>query len=120
VNLYENSDLVSNAFRLLVRYFTQKQKILDLATEVQLLQDDQEIAVLKECSQALRQMKKDAEACEFWMGIERQDALKMSRSFIDRLSALSDLCMYKENRIIDLGNKKNDKKKKKQENDAQF
>jgi len=51
-------------------------------------------------------MKKDAEACEFWMGIERQDALKMSRSFIDRLSALSDLCMYKENRIIDLGNKK--------------
>lgn len=65
-------------------------------------------------------MKKDAEACEFWMGIERQDALKMSRSFIDRLSALSDLCMFKENRIIDLGNKKNDKKKKKQENDAQF
>jgi hypothetical protein len=28
--------------------------------------------------------------------------------------------MFKENRIIDLGNKKNDKKKKKQENDAQF
>lgn len=40
VNLYENSDLVANAFRLLVRYFTQKQKILDLATEVQLLQDE--------------------------------------------------------------------------------
>lgn len=43
----------------------------------------------------------------------------MSRSFIDRLSALSDLCMFKENRIIDLGNKK-EKKKKKQGEDNQF
>jgi len=63
-------------------------------------------------------MKKDADNCEFWMGREDEQSLKDSRSFIDRLSALTDLCMYKQNRIIDLGNKKQDKKKKKQGDDA--
>jgi hypothetical protein len=35
--LYDNPDLVANAFKLLVRYFTQKDSILKLATEVQVL-----------------------------------------------------------------------------------
>ena len=41
----------------------------------------------------------------------------MSRSVIDRMSALTDLCVYRENRVIDLGNKKKTKKKKKAEDD---
>lgn len=62
-------------------------------------------------------MKKDAEGAEFWMGDEKVEHLKMSRSFIDRMSALTDLCVYRENRVIDLGNKKQNKKKKKAEDD---
>lgn len=37
LNLYEDANLVANAFKLLVRYFTQKEKILQLASEVQVL-----------------------------------------------------------------------------------
>lgn len=119
LNLYDNPELVANAFKLLVRYFTQKSSILRLATEVQVLQDAEEIAVLKECDEALRQMKKDAEASEFWMGDDKTESLKMARSFIDRLSALTDLCVYRENRVIDFGNKKGKKKKIKQQVDEQ-
>lgn len=62
-------------------------------------------------------MKKDAESSEFWMGDEKVDSLKMSRSFIDRLAALTDLNVYRENRVIDLGNKKEKKKKRKSDDD---
>lgn len=122
LNLYENANLVANAFKLLVRYFTQKNAILCLASEVQVLQDAEEIAVLEQCSEALRQMKKDAEASEFWMGDEKIESLTMARSFIDRLSALTDLNVFRENRVIDLGNKKAKKKKRKSDDDdeAQF
>jgi hypothetical protein len=34
INLYDNPELVSSAFKLLVRYFTQKQRVIDLGTEV--------------------------------------------------------------------------------------
>lgn len=37
LNLYDSATLVSNAFSLLARYFAQKQSVLDLAAEVQLL-----------------------------------------------------------------------------------
>ena len=53
-------------------------------------------------------MKKDAESSEFWLGKSDDGSLKMARSFIDRLTGLIDLCIYKENRVIDL---KEDKKK---------
>lgn len=67
-------------------------------------------------------MKKDAESSEFWMGDEKVESLKMSRSFIDRLAALTDLNVYRENRVIDLGNKKEKKKKRKTDvdDDAAF
>lgn len=81
------------------------------------MQDAEEITVLEQCSEALRQMKKDAENAEFWMGDEKFESLKMARSFIDRLAALTDLNVYRENRVIDLGNKKQNKKKKKIEDD---
>lgn len=71
-----------------------------------MLQDAEEIAILDQCSEAYRQMKKEAEAAEFWLGKEETGPLKRARSFIDRLGALTDLCIYKENRVVDLGNKK--------------
>lgn len=51
-------------------------------------------------------MKKDAESCEFWLGKSDEESLKMSRSFIDRLNGLVDLCIYKENRVLDLQDEK--------------
>lgn len=59
-------------------------------------------------------MKKDAESCEFWLGESDDESLKMSRSFIDRLTGLIDLCIYKENRVLDL------KDEKKTTQDAEF
>jgi hypothetical protein len=47
-------------------------------------------------------MKKDAENSEFWLGKKDQESLKMARSFIDRLSSLIDLCIYQENRVLDI------------------
>lgn len=57
-------------------------------------------------------MKKDAESCEFWLGKSDDGSLKMARSFIDRMGGLIDLCIYKENRVLDI---KNDKKSKEDE-----
>jgi hypothetical protein len=54
-------------------------------------------------------MRKDAETSEFWMGKTGKEDLKKTRYFIDKLEMLTDLCVYKPNRIIDF----EDKKKKK-------
>jgi len=56
-------------------------------------------------------MRKNAENSEFWMGIEGRDSLKKARLFIDKLEMLTDLCVYRPNRVIDV----DDKKKKKDE-----
>jgi hypothetical protein len=58
-------------------------------------------------------MKKIAEKSEFWMGKVEDDNLKKSRQFIDNLEMLTDLCIYRPNRVIDT----DDKKKKKPEED---
>jgi hypothetical protein len=58
-------------------------------------------------------MKKVAEKSEFWMGKESDENLKKSRQFIDNLEMLTDLCIYRPNRVIDT----DDKKKKKPEED---
>jgi hypothetical protein len=98
----------------MIRNFSQKQDILDLVSDVQLLQDQEEIAILEACSNTLRQMKKDAETAENWMGKTSEESKKMSRSFIDRLTSLTDLCSYKGNRVLDFGKNEDDKK----ENDS--
>ena len=54
-------------------------------------------------------MKKDAEQSEFWLGKAEDESLKMARSFIDRLTGLMDLCIYNENRVLDLKDEKKDK-----------
>ena len=70
-------------------------------------------------SEDLRDMKKEAENSEFWMGHTEQDnckdKLKQARKFIDKLEMLTDLCIYNPKRVIDV----DDKKKKKQDEEEE-
>jgi len=109
--LYEDSPLVNSAFTLLTRYFEQKKSVIKYANEVQLLQDQQEVAILKKVSGDLRDMKKEAENSEFWMGLPEVANLKKARQFIDKLEMLTDLCIFRPNRVIDI----DDKNKKKED-----
>ena len=93
--LYENSQLVNNAFKLLVRFFQQKQAIIDLASNVQLLEKDLEIAILKTVQQQLTEMKREGDNAEFWLGFTGKDELKKSRNFMERFDMLADLCVKK-------------------------
>jgi hypothetical protein len=78
--LYQDGIMVTSAFTLLAKYFSQKRDIINYNKMVQLLQDDQEVAILKIVSKEIRQMKKDAEGSEFWMGkADDRSALKQSR-----------------------------------------
>ena len=40
LQLYDNPDLVSKVFKLLISYYRQKMDVYNLAAEVQILQDD--------------------------------------------------------------------------------
>ena len=63
-------------------------------------------------------MNKIAEESEFWMGKIDEESLKISRNFIDKMSWLIDLCIYNDNRVLEMGkgNKKG-KKGNKPQND---
>lgn len=72
-------------------------------------------------------MNKIAEESEFWMGKEDDESLKISRNFIDKMSWLIDLCIYNDNRVLDMGkgNKKgkkgkNQKDDEKEQKDTEF
>lgn len=43
--LYNDSVLVNSSFTLLAKYFSQKRSIIHYASQVQLLQDEQEVAI---------------------------------------------------------------------------
>ena len=44
------------------------------------------------------------------MGIESNAELKRARHFVDKLELLTDLCIYRPNRVIDTDDKKKKKK----------
>lgn len=109
--LYQDAGMVNSAFTLLARYFQQKNNIITYAQQVQLLQDEQEVGILKKVTAELRIMKKSAEDCEFWMGCveaseDCEEPLVASRQFITKLEMLSELCIYNPDRIIDTDEKK--------------
>ena len=54
-------------------------------------------------------MKKEAENSEFWIGQTDLSCLKKARFFIDKLEMLTDLCIYRPNRVIDVDEKKKKK-----------
>ena len=62
-------------------------------------------------------MKKEAENSEFWIGQTDLSCLKKARFFIDKLEMLTDLCIYRPNRVIDVDEKK--KKKHDDEDDEE-
>jgi hypothetical protein len=43
---------------------------------VQLLQDQQEVAILNKCKDDIRSMKKEAGEAEFWMGVNEDGPLQ--------------------------------------------
>ena len=60
-------------------------------------------------------MKNEADNSETWMGSADRELMKRSRQFIDKLEFLTDLCVYKPNRVVDFEEKK--KKKDDEEED---
>ena len=60
-------------------------------------------------------MNKIAENSEFWMGRDDEKSRKWARSFLDKMTWLIDLCIYNENRVLELkgGNKKSKKSNEK-------
>ena len=104
--LYQDVVMVNSAFTLLARYFQQKRAIINFANQVQLLQDEQEVGILKKVSKDLRSMKQDADNSEFWMGQSDKEKLIKARQFISQLEMLTDLCIYNPDRVIDIEEKK--------------
>lgn len=64
--------------------------------DVQLLEKDSEIAILKSVQQQLTDMKREADNAEFWLGFAGKDELRKSRNFMERFDMLADLCVKKE------------------------
>jgi hypothetical protein len=108
--LYQDSAMVNSAFTLLARYFSQKKSIIHYANDVQLLQDEEEVAILKKVSTELREMKKDAENMEFWMGKTDKASLRKAAIFIQKLETITDLCIDNPDRVIEIDDKKKKKK----------
>lgn len=104
--LYQDSVMVNTAFTLLARYFQQKRAIIEYSNEVQLMQEEQDVAILKKVGHDLRGLKLDAENSEFWIGMEAPESLKKARVFIGQLEMLTELCTYVEGRVFDFDDKK--------------
>jgi hypothetical protein len=51
-------------------------------------------------------MKKESENAEFWMGSPEYEDMKRSRTFIDQLEMLTDLCNFNPDRVVDIDEKK--------------
>jgi hypothetical protein len=73
---------VNTAFTLLAKYFSQKKAIINNANDIQLLQEDEEVAILKKVSEEYRQLKKDAETSDEWLGLSTPAALQKACIFI--------------------------------------
>ena len=67
------------------------------------------------CESTLRYMKKEAEEAEFWLGKEGEQALVRTRGFIDKMSSLINLCIYKEHRVLDIGKEDGDEGEREKE-----
>lgn len=86
---------MSIAFKLLIRFFQQKQAIIEMAGLVQLLENASDIQILKSVEKQLTEMKRIADNAEFWLGIPEQEELLQARNFMERLEMLADLCVKK-------------------------
>lgn len=67
--LYQDSVLVNNSFTLLAKYFSQRRSIIHYASQVQILQDEQEVAIFLKTKAEIKSLMDMAEIGENWMGI---------------------------------------------------
>ena len=104
--LYKDSVMVNSAFTLLADYFQQKRAIIECASEVQILQDEQEVAIYRKVQETCRELKKEADNNDDWLGLTEEDALRNAVIFIQKLEMLQDLCIYKPDRVFDADDKK--------------
>jgi|LauGreDrversion4_2_1035121.scaffolds.fasta_scaffold17674_8 hypothetical protein len=101
--LYESPDLINKAFKLLVRFFQQKKQIIDLASTVQILELESDIARMKTIEAQLTEMKRVADNAEFWMGLSSKNEAMKARNFMERLDMLSSLCVQNSSSVYDFG-----------------
>ena len=66
------------------------------------MQNEDEKAILNACKTTLKAMGKLAENCEFWIGKDDEESKTQARAFIDKLNWLIDICIYNENRIVEV------------------
>ena len=64
-----------------------------------------------------RELIDEAENSEFWIGNTEKKNLVKARRFIDGIEMLTDLCVFRPNRIIDIDDKKKKKKTEEEEED---
>jgi len=83
------------------------------------MQDQQEVATLKKVEESTRELQEEAERAEFWIGLSDTKNLIKARRFIDGLEMLTDLCIYKPNRVVDVDDKKKKKKDDDEDEDAE-
>lgn len=62
-------------------------------------------------------MKRDSDTAENWIGSVDTKNLKKARNFITKIEMLTDLCVHRPNRIIDVEDKKKKKKDDEEENE---
>jgi len=69
-------------------------------------------------------MRREAEDAGLWMGKTEEVCLKQTRRFIDRLTALTSLCVKAENRVLGFGKgdevPKKDEKKEEEVDEFEF
>ena len=73
--LYKDENLLTKAFELLIRFHTQQVTILELLSEVQLLENENSTDLLKKAEENGSQLRKLGEASEFWLGSSDKNGL---------------------------------------------
>lgn len=104
--LYKDPQIVNTGFTLLTNYYQQKSKIIYYAKLVQLLQDEQEVAIYRKVDETLRAMSDQATESDDWLGESGNAAMKLSMGFINKMEMLIELCTYVEDRVFETDNKK--------------
>lgn len=66
--LLNQQDLVNEAFQLLNKLFSQRQELLESLKSIQILEQDTAVNFLKIINSNHRELKKEAEAAESWLG----------------------------------------------------
>ena len=70
------------------------------------MEKPQDIAIMKKIQTELPWLKKEAENAEFWIGYAEKDCLVQASAVVEKFDSLADLCVFQQERIIPLGNER--------------